>query len=33
VREPTVSIFVLATGGLDDAVEGDELVNDELSHG
>ena len=33
VGEPAVGVFVLAAGGLDDAVEGDELVNDELSHG
>jgi len=33
VREPAVAVFIFAAGGLDDAVEGDELVNDELSHG
>src|SRR6185369_5528089 len=33
VREPVVAILVRAPGGLDDAVERDELRNDELSHG
>src|SRR5262249_8408008 len=32
-REPAVAVLVLASRGLDDAVERDELVNDELSHG
>jgi len=31
VREPVVAILVSAARGLNDAVEGDELVNDELS--